>query len=334
MTTYPHICGFGYCTPKKELTNAELASRCAITEEWIESRTGIRARRVLEAPMTGTDLALVASRAALDKAGLTAGQITHILYGTCTSDASCPSSACILAGKLGLEGLMAIEYNAACSGFLYGLELARGLAAISPEARILVVAAESLSHRCNFEDPGTAVLFGDGAGAVIVTGKNAHVSSGLLQGALTDVILGSDGAKGSLLLVTGGYASEPYAIGSTVGPEYFIRMQGKLVYREAVRRMSKCCQDLLDRNGLTAADVDCFVPHQANMRIIEAVGSRINIPLEKVFLNVHKYGNTSAASIPLALGEAVEQDAIRPGMTVLLTTFGAGMTWGAALLRF
>ncbi len=337
MTISSRISGFGFSVPQKTLSNADIAAYSDITDEWIVSRTGITARRILEDGQTGTDLALAASRRALAAAGYTAEDVTHIIYATCTPDACCPSAACTLAGKLDILGRMAVDVNAACSGFVNGLELARGLAAAHPSAVVLLVAAESLSHRCNWEDRGTAVLFGDGAGAVIITGAKApapQAPPSLPSADLVDAIVGSDGSKGDMLLISGGFSAAPYKLGDVVGPEYFIRMQGGLVFKQAVRRMGAACQELLDRNGLAAGDVDVFVPHQANLRIIEAVGGRLGIPLERVFLNVQRYGNTSAASIPIALGEAMEEGFIKPGMNVLITTFGGGLTWGAGLLRF
>lgn len=340
MTTASRISGFGWAVPPKILSNSDIARTTDTTDEWIVSRTGISCRHILEPGATGTDLALAASLAALERAGKEPSDITHILYATCTPDAVCPSAACTLAGKLNITGRMAVDINAACAGFLNGLELADSIAARHPSAHVLLVAAESLSHRCNWQDRSTAVLFGDGAGAVVVTGAEAPAparkASGarVLEGRIADTLIGSDGSKGDLLLITGGGAAEPYKLGDAVGPEYFIRMNGGLVFKHAVRAMTSCCQAILERNKLTADDVDLFVPHQANLRIIEAVGSRLGIGEDRVFLNVQKYGNTSAASIPIAFGEALEEERLREGMTVLATSFGGGLTYGAALLRF
>lgn len=337
MTEHARITGFGFSVPSRILSNADFAAHSDITDEWIVSRTGISTRHVLEPGTTGTDLALEASRQALTHAGRNPEDITHILYATCTPDACCPSAACTLAAKLDIKGRMAVDVNAACAGFVNGMELADALVKRTPSACVLLVAAECLSHRCNREDPATAVLFGDGAGAVLVTGKDTPAPSSTpsaLSGEIVDVLLGSDGTKGDLLLISGGLSALPYALGDTVGPEYFIRMQGGPVFKHAVRNMSACCGEILSRNGLAPEDVDLFIPHQANLRIIEAVGSRLGISPEKVFLNVQKYGNTSAASIPIALGEGMLQGRITPGMRVLLTTFGGGLTWGAGLLQF
>ncbi|MDL2317220.1 ketoacyl-ACP synthase III [Desulfovibrio sp. OttesenSCG-928-A18] len=337
MTIHSRISGFGFHVPATSLSNADIESRCDITDEWILSRTGIATRRILGEGESGSDLALAASTAALENCGRKADEITHIVYTTCTPDACCPSAACTLAGKLGIDGLMAVDVNAACAGFVNGMELADALVARSPAACVLLVASECLSHRCNWEDRTTAVLFGDGAGAVLVTGSATPPPAAAprnLSGEILDIIIGSDGSKGDLLLISGGFSASPYKLGDRVGPDYFIRMQGGLVFKQAVRCMTACCKELLERNSLGAKDVDLFIPHQANSRIIEAVGSRLDIPAERVFLNVHKYGNTSAASIPLALGEAMQEGRIERGMRVLVATFGGGLTWGAALMRF
>ncbi|MDL2279320.1 ketoacyl-ACP synthase III [Desulfovibrio sp. OttesenSCG-928-G11] len=336
MTAYSTISGFGHAVPPAILDNSEIEARTDISNDWIVSRTGIKQRHILGPDQTGTDLALEATRLALARAGREARDISHIVYATCTPDACCPSAACTLGGKLGLTGIMALDINAACAGFVNGLEVADALALRRPEACVLLVAAECLSHRCNWEDRTTAVLFGDGAAAVLISGKDnaPQALTGSPSGKVRDVMLGSDGSKGDLLLISGGFSASPYRLGEAVGPEYFIRMQGSLVFKHAVRRMTECCRDLLERNGLESGDVDLFVPHQANLRIIEAVGERLEIPGERVFLNVEKYGNTSAASIPLALGEAVDQGRLRSGMRALLTSFGGGLTWGAALLEF
>lgn len=329
--------GFGFAVPPKILNNADLVAGTNITDEWIVSRTGISFRHVLDSGLTGTDLALAATRLALKNAGRAAEEITHILYATCTPDACCPSAACTLSHKLQITGRMAVDINAACAGFVNGMELAAALAARTPHACILLVAAESLSHRCNRDDPATAVLFGDGAGAVLVTGTRTpspEQKPDSPQGEIIDVILGSDGDKDELLLITGGFSASPYALGEAVGPDYFIRMKGGLVFKRAVRSMTACCRTLLERNGLTPDDIDCFIPHQANLRIIEAVGARLGFPSDKVFINVHKYGNTSAASIPLALGEAIHTGVVRQGMRALVTSFGGGLTWGAGLIQF
>lgn len=330
MTAPSLLRGFGAYAPERVLTNADIETMVETTDEWITTRTGIRQRHVVAPGQAASDLAVEAAHAALADAALTTGDITHVLVATCTPDASCPNTACIVSRKMGMTGVMALDCNAACSGFLYGLELANGLVTARPDARVLLIATEALSLRCNWKDRTTCVLFGDGAGATVITGDGAGGDGGA---SLEDIIVTSDGSLGDLLTIGGGTA-HPYAIGDTIGEEYFVRMQGRDVFKHAVRSMAQVSNELLTRNGLTIADVDLVIPHQANLRIIEAVGDRLGVDAAKVFVNVHDFGNTSAASIPIALADARAQGRIRPGMRVLLTTFGGGFTWGAALLRF
>jgi 3-oxoacyl-[acyl-carrier-protein] synthase-3 len=321
--------------PPGTVDNTYFTSRSQITDEWIVSRTGISERHALEDGRTGTDLAREAALQALTASGHAAGDITHVLLATCTADSACPSSACILAHKLDLNNPLAVDINAACSGFINGLILADALIARDPAACVLLVAAESLFQRCNINDPATAVLFGDGAGAAVMesaTGRKGAAPA--LTGELLDALAASDGAAGKLLLLNGGFASAPYKLGDTVGPEYFVRMQGRQLFKHAVRRMADACTRILERNGFCVRDVDLFVPHQANLRIIESLFAHLGVSMDKVFLNVQKYGNTSAASIPIALSEAVSENKVDKGSLVLAATFGAGLTWGAALLKF
>lgn len=329
MTSPCLLRGFGAYTPERILTNADLESMVETTDEWITTRTGIRQRHVVAPGQAASDLAVEAARAALVDAGLEATDLTHILVATCTPDASCPNTACIVACKLGISGVMALDCNAACSGFLYGLSLAQGLVAAQPGARVLLIASEALSLRCNWKDRTTCVLFGDGAGATIVTRDARNEGDAVLE----DLIVTSDGSLGNLLTIGGGTA-HPYKIGDPITEEYFVSMQGRDVFKHAVRSMANVSKALLERNGLTMDDVDLVIPHQANLRIIEAVGDRLGVAAEKVFVDVQDFGNTSAASIPIALADARAKGRIAPGMRVLLTTFGGGFTWGAALLRF
>lgn len=336
MNTAPFIAGFGACLPPKVVTNEELSTYVDTNPEWILSRTGIAERRFAADGVLASDMALEAARDTLARTGRRAEELTHIIFATCTPDVQCPASACLLEHKLGIKGLATYDVNSACSGFVSALDIARAYACMQPAACILVVAAETLSHRCNWEDRSTAVLFADGAGAAIVTGAKTPPPSLPAQAParLLDTVLSSDGSLGELLVIGNGLTHPAYKLGDTIGPEYFLRMQGREVFKHAVRSMDSICRDLLERNGMTVEDVDVLVPHQANLRIIEAVGSRLEIPAEKTFVNVHKYGNTSAASIPIALHEAVNEGAIRAGDTVLLVTFGGGLTWGAGLIQF
>jgi 3-oxoacyl-[acyl-carrier-protein] synthase-3 len=335
MATHAVISGLGMSVPPGTVDNAYFTTRTQITDEWIVSRTGISERHVLADGQTGTDLACAAALRALAASGRAAEEITHVLFATCTADSACPSSACILAHKLKLNNPLAVDVNAACSGFINCLILADALIVRDPSACVLLVAAESLFQRCNIDDPATAVLFGDGAGAAVMeSAAGREGSAPALCGELLDALAASDGARGNLLLMSGGFASEPYKLGDTVGPEYFIRMQGRQLFRHAVRRMADACTRILERNGLSVRDIDLFVPHQANLRIIESLFAHLGVDMNKVFLNVQKYGNTSAASIPIALSEAVNENRVGNGSLVLAATFGAGLTWGTALLKF
>ncbi len=331
MKTYASIRGLGAHVPEKILTNADLAVLVDTSDEWITSRTGIKTRHIVAEGQSNSDLAAKAAQIALDNSGLDPAELTHIIVCTSTPDAACPSTACMLQRKLGLKGAMAFDMAAACAGFVYGLETAQGFIAANPKAKILLVASETLSHRSNWKDRGTCVLFGDGAGAVVMESAG---SAGKSLARLKAVCCAADGSYNDLLMFEGGGSLAPYKLGDIVGENYFIRMQGREVFKHAVRKMPEACKEVLYLAGLPASAVDLFIPHQANQRIIEAAAERLGFPLEKVFTNVHKYGNTSAASIPLALYEALNQGAIKPGMLVLCATFGGGLTWGAALLEF
>jgi 3-oxoacyl-[acyl-carrier-protein] synthase-3 len=329
MTTKSYILGFGSHAPERILTNTDMEAFVDTTDEWITTRTGIKQRHIAADGETTSDLGAKAALQALANAGLHADALTHILVATCTPDAMCPSTACLIEHKLGVSGLMALDLNAACSGFLYALNMAQGIVALTPDAKVLVVAAEVLSRRINWNDRSTCVLFGDGAGAVIV---GSHPNEGRAV-EVADSLLSSDGALGDLLLISGGGTSVPYKHGQPVGDEFFVRMEGREIFKHAVRSMARVCEELLERNGIAREDVDMLLPHQANLRIIEAVGKKLGIPADKVFVNLQEYGNTSAASVPLALADADSKNLLPPGRTVLLTTFGGGFTWGAVLLR-
>jgi 3-oxoacyl-[acyl-carrier-protein] synthase-3 len=267
---------------------------------------------------------------AVDDAGLDMQDITHVLLATLTPDSSVPPGATELARRLGLKHRAALDVGAACSGFIYSLETARALVALHPHAKVLVAASEILSHRTNWTDRSTCVLFGDGAGAAVVTRDAADTHGGRLL----DVELSSDPEWGPMLTVVGGYSAHPYTMGQPVDDDYFIQMQGREVYKHAVRSMTSIANTILQRNNVSAGDVDVLVTHQANVRIIEAVGAKIGVPREQVFVNADRYGNTSAASVPLALSEARAQGFIKPGNLVLLATFGGGFTWGSALIQY
>lgn len=314
--------------PETVVTNDDLATLVDTNDQWIVERTGIRRRHKLADTENASDLALAAARRCLDDAGLPARSLTHVLAATCTPDHLSPSVACILAGALDAGPVMAMDFGAACTGFIYGLSLGRAFLAQAPESRILLVCAEALTRRVNWQDRGTCVLFGDAATACLLDGTGGEGAA-----SVEDVLCQSDGSQRDLIVVGGGTACR-YAPGDAVDASFFISMRGRDTYKHAVRQMVQVCETLLARNGLSMKDVALFVPHQANIRIIEAVGSRLGVGADRVFVNLAEYGNTSSASIPLALAEARAAGRIRPGDRVLVTAFGAGLTWGAALLRF
>lgn len=328
MNPLCHLLALSAYVPDAVLTNEDLTKVVDTNEEWIVTRTGIKQRHKLADDENASDLGLKASRKALAEAGIDASELTHVITATCTPDVLSPSVACIIAGQLGTGPVMAFDFGAACSGFIYGLSLCRSLLAHQPEARILFVCTEALTRRVNWSDRSTCVLFGDAATACIVTGSSGNVLAGL-----EDVVCQSDGTQRDLIVVGGGTSSR-YAKGDPVDDDFFITMQGRETYKHAVRNMVHICEEVLTRNGLSTKDVNLLVPHQANMRIIEAVGSRLDMAGDRVFVNVDKYGNTSSASIPLAISEARAAGRIKTGDRLLVTAFGAGLTWGAALLRF
>ena len=296
--------------PETRLTNTDLEQLLDTSNDWILERTGISERRVASAADTSATLGAAAGAAAIKDAGLTPSDIGLVMVATCTPPQVLPSTAALVQEALGLR-CGAVDLGAACAGFVYGLVVAAGLSTDQPT---LLIGAETLTRITDPDDRSTRILFGDGAGAAVV-GRPVDPSAGLLAWDL-----GCDGSAAALLEVP-------------VGDRY-MRMEGKEVFRRAVRIVVESAAVALDRAGLTAADVDLFVPHQANVRIIEASCSRLGIPMERAVVNLDRYGNTSAASIPMALAEAAEQRRTRPGDVVLLSGFGAGMTWASAVLRW
>ena len=328
MKKQANIRGLGYHVPSKVLTNKDLEAMVDTSDEWITTRTGIKKRHICNENEACSDMALQAAKKAIAHANLQIEDITHILVATFTPDSYIPSAACILQDKLGLNGCMALDVSAACSGFLYSLETARGLACIHPQANILVVASEVLSSRTDYQDRSTCVLFGDGAGAVVLSGSAPGKAS------VQDILLRADGGLGDLLTVKGGGSGFPVRPNERVKADFFVQMQGQEVFRHAVRSMAEVTNNIMQKHGLTPDDIDLFIPHQANIRIIESLKKKLDFPKEKIFVNLEKYGNTSAASVPIALSEAYEQDLIPAGSKVLSCSFGGGFTWGAALLQF
>jgi 3-oxoacyl-[acyl-carrier-protein] synthase-3 len=329
MSSPCYISGLGLHLPRTTVTNADLERMVDTSDEWIVTRTGIKSRHIAQDDEPCSVLAYNAACRALENAGLAPQDLTHIFVGTFSGDYNLPSTACLLQDMLGVKGLPSFDLAAACSGFLYCLESARAFTCLYPGARILVVGSEVVTSRINFEDRTTCVLFGDGAGAAVVTGAE---HPGPIR--VVDAILKADGAVGNLLTVHGGGSACRPVLGQPIGPEYFVQMNGRDVFKHAVRCMAEVSSAVLERNGLTAGDVDLIIPHQANIRIIEAIAKKLDVDMDKVYVNVDRIGNTSAASIPIALTEAVATGRIQPGMKVLLSSFGGGFTWASALLQF
>lgn len=323
------LSGFGLYAPEKVLTNADLEKIVDTSDEWITTRTGIKERHIAAEGEAASDMAYEAGKKALDDAGMDPSELTHIVCGTFTPDSMVPSTACRVQEKLGIKGQMCVDVQAACSGFLYALQTGRGYLCLEPDAKVLVVTSEVVSRRINWEDRTTCVLFGDASGATVLTASETEDGPRVI-----DVMLAADGSLGDLLTVNGGGSAYAYKLGEKVGPEFFVEFQGREVFKHAVRNMTEMCESILKRNGLTKADVDVLIPHQANYRIIDAVGRRFDVPEERIFINVDKYGNTSAASVPVALAEAVQTGFVKKGDLVLIPTFGGGFTWGSALIRF
>ncbi len=330
MTSFSTLMGLGFHVPDQMLTNEDFERTIDTTDEWITSRTGIKTRHIAPLGTGASDLALHAARKALADANISPAQLTHILVPTFTPDYYVPGTACILQHKLGARCIPVMDIFAACSGFLYGLEQARAIIALHSKARVLVAASEVISSRTDFTDRSTCVLFGDGAGAAVVGGTTNQDASGRIL----DILLEADGSLGHLLTVKGGGSASPPVCGQHIGPEFFLQMEGREVFKHAIRSMTNICTAILSRNNLSTNDIDLVIPHQANIRIIQALGKRLDVSLDRIFVNVGRYGNTSAASLPIALAEANEQGYISSGDTVLLTSFGGGFTWAAALVQF
>jgi len=320
------ITGVGVHVPEKVLTNAELERMVDTSDEWIVERTGIRERRIAADDEAASDLAIPAARQALERAGVDAADLDLVLIATSTPDMLFPSTGAIVADALGARKAAGYDTLAACSGFLYGLSQAFGLISGGVAERALVVGTETLSKIVNWQDRGTCILFGDGAGAAVLE----PVGSGGFIG----FELGVDATYGpDLCLPAGGSRTPPSA--ETVASElHWVQMNGREVFRVATRLMVSSANDLLEACGATIDDVDLYVAHQANQRIIDHAAKSLGLPHEKVFLNIDRYGNTSAASIPLGLADALDEGRLRPGMRVLMSAVGGGITWGSAYMTW
>ena len=317
---YSRIVGTGSYLPPRIVTNQELATRVDTTDEWIVSRTGIRQRHIADERQTSSDLALEAARAALAAAGTTAGDLDLIIVATSTPDYVFPSTACLLQAKLGVRGCAAFDVQAVCSGFVYALAVADSFLRSGQSRNALVIGAEVFSRILDWNDRATCVLFGDGAGAVVLRADErpgVHAS-----------VLHADGSQAGILAVPGNVCG-----GKIVGSP-FLTMDGPAVFKFAVRVLDEVAREILARCGMEIKDVDWLIPHQANVRILDATAKRLGLPAEKVVVTVDRHGNTSAASVPLALDLALRDGRIKRGHKVMLQGVGGGFTWGASLVEF
>ncbi len=329
--TFPYavgIRGLGAFIPKKVLTNFDLEKIVETTDEWIRTRTGIRERHIAEKGERASDLAMHAAIEAIRDAGLTPEDMDLIIVATITPDMFFPSTACNVQHKIGAK-CGAFDMAAACSGFPYALGVAEGLIKSGIYRNILVIGAEVLSGFLDWKDRSTCVLFGDGAGAAVVSRLNGNSNRGILA-----TYLGSDGAQAELLQIPAGGSANPASEETVANRMHYLKMQGTEVFKVAVRTMELAVKEVLQRAGLKLEDVDCLIPHQANMRILQAVAERLELPLDKVFINVERYGNMSSASTIVALYEAAKCGRVKEGDIVVLVAFGGGLTWAANVIRW
>jgi 3-oxoacyl-[acyl-carrier-protein] synthase-3 len=321
------ITGTGSFAPSRILTNYDLEKMVDTSDEWIITRTGIKERRISENGTGTSDLALEASRIALTEANLQPEQVDLILLGTVTPDYLLPSTACILQDKLKAKNAAVLDIAAACSGFIYGLSIASAFIAMGQYKNVLVIGVETLSKITNWEDRNTCVLFGDGAGAAVVSATTED--KGILG-----TLLSGDGSLANLLHIPMGGAKAPLTRENIDLKQHYICMQGNEVFKSAVRAMESSAKRIIQEVGLSTQEVDLLIPHQANIRIIEALAKRLKIPMDKVYVNIDRYGNTSAASVPIALDEARKSGRIKKESNTVLVAFGAGFTWGSAVIKW
>jgi len=321
------ITGTGFYVPDKILTNFDLEKMVDTSDEWIMTRTGIKERRVASGDQATSDLAVEASRTALENAGLEVKDIDLIIVATSTPDTIFPSTACWVQKGLGADHIPAFDISVGCTGFLYGMILAEGLILNGASKRILLIGGELLTKVTNFKDRNTCVLFGDAAGAAVL--EEADDESGMLS-----FYWKADGKLGNLLYQPAGGTRIPATPQSVAKGLHYLQMKGNDVFKHAVKRMGEAALEALKLAGLKKEDIDYFIPHQANIRIIEATGRRLKVPPEKVYSNIHKYGNVSVASIPISIHELWEEGQLKKGNIIIMDAFGAGFTWAAVAYRW
>ncbi len=321
------IIGTGSYVPEKVLTNQELEEIVDTNDEWIVTRTGIKERRVTSNGQSSSTLATNAAKKALEMAGVAPEELDAIIVGTVTPDMFFPSVGCLVQDALGAKNAVAFDISAGCSGFIYSLSVADSFITSGNYQKILVLGTENLSKVTDYQDRGTCVLLGDGSGAVVLIGEEGD--RGILS-----THLHSDGSYKDLLFQPGGGSAVPPTYESIDNRLHYLKMDGNKLFKIAVKSLEDVVVETLAHNNIEDSDIDLLIPHQANLRIIQAIAKRLNLPEEKVFVNIHKYGNTSSASIPIALDEANRSGRIKEGDLLLLNAFGAGLTWGAAAVRW
>ena len=321
------IVGTGSYAPDRILTNAELEKMVDTSDEWIVTRTGIRERHIAAAEQATSDLAAEAARRALADAGVKAEDVGLIVVATITPDMGFPSTACLVQTLIGAENAFCFDLEAACSGFIFALETAKNYVASGTVETALVIGAEKMSAFVDWKDRNTCVLFGDAAGAAVLQARNAP--HGLMASAF-----GSDGSLGELLMLPAGGSRRPASEQTVKDRLHYLKMAGREVFKHAVNNMVKSSKEAIRRAGLTAHDIDWIIPHQANLRIIDAIADRLGEPREKLVINLDRYGNTSAATITVALDELARSGKLKKGHRILLTAFGGGFTWGASVVEW
>lgn len=323
--TIARIIGTGSYLPQTILSNEDLEKMVDTSDEWIVSRTGMKERRLAGSTEYTSDMGYFAAEKAIESAQINKNDIDFIIFATLTPDYMFPNTACLIQSRLGLEKAGAVDIQAACTGYLYALSMAKSFIESGAYKNVLVVASEKLSSIVDYTDRNTCVLFGDGASACIVSGEG----NGLL---VRDLCLGSDGQYADLLMLPAGGSRHPASSETIAKKMHFVRMEGKEIFKHAVRRMSSAAEVVLHQTGLSQDDIRWLVPHQANMRIIEAIAKRFSYSQKQVFLTVQKYGNTSASSIGIALDELIREGGLKNKDHIMLVAFGAGLTWGAGIL--
>lgn len=327
MQQYAHITGWGMSVPERVLTNDELARTVDTTDEWIVSHTGIRQRRIASPRDTTASLAVEAARAALECADVSPRQIDLVIVATSTPEFTFPATACVVQDQLGASSAGAFDLSAACSGFMYGLEMGAAAIRCGSLKTVLVIGAETLSRVVNWKDRGTCILFGDGAGAFLLQANQT-------PGGVLASLIRSDGSGGPALMIPAGGSHMPTTADTVRDNLHYIHMDGKEVYRFATRVMASAAREVVAAAGLSMDDIALVVPHQANQRIIDSAARILNLPKDRFIVNLDRYGNTSTASIPIAICEAVAEGRIRPNDNLVLVGFGAGLTWGASVVQW